>query len=69
MISLCKKLFVLFLATRIVSAKVILLMAEEYEDCSEGDKFMDYSELEYEYANDTSFLLNGKQPKLTVWIF
>lgn len=42
-------------------AKIVLLMDEEFKDCTKGGaKYVDYTGLEYIYENDTSYFLNGK---------
>jgi hypothetical protein len=42
-------------------SKLVLLMGENFEDCTEGGaKFFDYSGLEFEYENDTSYYLTGR---------
>ena len=41
-------------------AKLVLLMAETFEDCTKGGaKFIDYSGIEFDYVNDTSYVLTG----------
>lgn len=51
-------------AISIVNSKLFLLMAESYEDCTEGGaKFVDFSGVEFEYVNDTLFFLNGSTSK------
>lgn len=49
-----------FLTT--INTKIILLMAEHYEDCTKNGpaKYVDLSGLEFEYVNDTTFYLNGE---------
>lgn len=58
-----KVLIVIIVAvTNVVQPKIVMMMSEEFEDCTEGGaKYFDFSGLEYEYVNDTSYFLNGKQ--------
>lgn len=42
-------------------------MSDTFEDCSEGGaKYADYSGLEYDYVNDTTYYLSGKS--CSVWL-
>lgn len=43
-------------------AKVSFFPSENYKDCSTDGtaKYIDYSDLEYEYVNDTAFFLTGE---------
>lgn len=48
-------------AAFIVEGRLILLMDDKYEDCTDGGaKYIDYSGVIFDYINDTTFLLNGK---------
>lgn len=43
-------------------AKVVLLMDENFVDCTKGGaKYVDYTGLEYVYVNDTTYYLNGEK--------
>jgi hypothetical protein len=43
-----------------VAAKVLLLMGEKYEDCTKGGaKILDWSDIEFEYTDDTTYFLKG----------
>lgn len=54
------KIFILMAVAVFVESRLILLMDEKYEDCTEGgSKYIDYSGVLFDYINDTNFLLNG----------
>ncbi|KAL7040088.1 hypothetical protein ACKWTF_000262 [Chironomus riparius] len=41
--------------------KMMMLLGESYKDCSKGPiKFLDWSEIEFVYENDTTYFINGK---------
>lgn len=52
---------ILICITNATHGKLIILMNEEFEDCTEGGpaKYIDWSGLEYDYVNDTTYFLNG----------
>lgn len=56
------KLLIITIALNVVNSKIVLLFNEEFEDCSKGGhaKFVDFSGLEYDYVNDTTYFLNGE---------
>lgn len=55
------KLLLLFAAFSAIESKVIMLMGDAFEDCSQGGaKYVDYSGLEYDYVNDTTYYLSGE---------
>lgn len=55
------KLLLLIAVLSAVDLKVIMLMSDSFEDCSDGGaKYIDYSGLEYDYVNDTTYYLSGK---------
>jgi hypothetical protein len=40
--------------------KMQVLFGDSYKDCSKGPiKFLDWSEIEFVYENDTTYFLNG----------
>ena len=40
--------------------KMMALLGESYKDCSKGPiKFLDWSEVEFVYENDTTYFING----------
>jgi hypothetical protein len=53
---------IVLLVVSLTQSKVAVLFGEEIEDCTEGGKakYLDFTNLEIEYLNDTCFVLNGK---------
>lgn len=61
------KLLLLFAVSCAIDSRIIMLMSDTFEDCSEGGaKYADYSGLEYDYVNDTTYYLSGKS--CSVWL-
>lgn len=57
-----KIFFLLFLSTaENVRSKILMLMKEEFEDCTKGgsSKFIDWTGIEFDYVNDTTYFLDG----------
>jgi hypothetical protein len=56
-------IFAVVLIIQVLGAlsKVQVFPSDTYEDCSDGGKakYMDYSDLEYEYSSDTDYSLIG----------
>ena len=51
----------ILLGLNCIESKVLMLMKEGTEDCSEhGSKYIDWSGIEIEYINDTTYYLEGE---------
>lgn len=56
-----QKIILLIFTAKVLCAKVIILLSEEFEDCGNaGERFIDWSGLQNEYVNDTKFYMTGK---------
>lgn len=59
--------FCIFLTLAIINSEIFVTLNDKFEDCTKDGpaRIVDFSELSFDYVNDTTFFINGKKFLLT----